>query len=44
MEYSLDIGGLDIFAVRDNVNNPLSIDKKIHLGLFETAPVLLPKS
>jgi len=42
MEYSLHIGGLDVFAVHDDVNNPLSIDEEIHLGLFETGPVLLP--
>ena len=42
MEYSLNIGGLDIFAVHDDVNNPLSIDEEIQLGLFETGPVLLP--
>ena len=44
MEYILDIGGLNIFAVHDDVDNPLSLNKKIHLGLFETGPVLLPKS
>lgn len=41
MEYTLDIGNIDIFAVHDDVDSPLSIGEEIHLGLFQTGPVLL---
>jgi iron(III) transport system ATP-binding protein len=42
MEYTLDSGFSTMFAVQDDVDNPLSIGHDITVGFSETGPVLLP--
>ena len=44
MEYTLDSGFATMFAVQDDVDNPLSIGQEITVGFSETGPVLLPIS
>lgn len=42
MEYTLVSGFSTMFAVRDDVDNPLSIGQEIVVGFAQTGPVLLP--
>ncbi|MDC1424885.1 MAG: ABC transporter ATP-binding protein [Oceanospirillaceae bacterium] len=42
MEYTLVSGFSTMFAVRDDVDNPLSIGQEIVVGFSQTGPVLLP--
>ncbi|MGE4610181.1 MAG: ABC transporter ATP-binding protein [Paracoccaceae bacterium] len=42
MEYTLDSGFATMYAVQDDVDNPLSIGQEITVGVSESGPVLLP--
>lgn len=42
MEYTLDSGFATMYAVQDDVDNPLSIGQEITVGFSESGPVLLP--
>ena len=44
MEYTLDSGFATMFAVQDDVDNPLLIGQEIIVGFSEAGPVLLPIS
>ena len=42
MEYTLDAGFGEMFAVSENVDTPLEVDDETVVGLDQTGPVLLP--
>lgn len=42
MEYSLESSFAKMFAVQDDVDNPLTLGQEVTVGLAKTGPILLP--
>jgi len=42
MEYTLVSGFSTMFAVQDDVDNPITIGQEVIVGFSKTGPVLLP--